>query len=146
MRTFSKLLLLAVLLNVIRYVLGFPIEAFLIFDGMAESMLSSSAYFKNDFLASDWAASYFYNFMMWFVCVWLFHIARPDLRGSDLLKSVRLFGILFLFFASVSAIYMNHYSHPKEFYYYSIADGLIVFAIVGAANGILYKYFFKNKI
>jgi hypothetical protein len=51
---------------------------------------------------------------------------------------------MFLFFASVSAVYMNHYSHPKDFYIYNILDGLVVFPIVAVANGLLYPRFFRG--
>ena len=145
MRTFFKLLVLVIILNVIRYVAGFPIEAWLFFDGMGGAMERSSSYFNFSFTAFDWATSYFYNFVMWFVCVWVFHLVRPAVTGHSVVKSLKVFGILFLFFASVSAIYMNHYSHPKDFYFYSIADASVVFALVGLANGLLYKYFFKNE-
>lgn len=145
MRTFFKLLVLVIILNVVRYVLGFPIEAWLFFDGMGGAMEQSAAYFTSSFTTFDWVTSYFYNFVMWFVCAWIFHIARPAMTGHDIVKSLKIFGVLFFFFASVSAIYMNHYSHPKDFYLYSIADASVVFALVGLANGSLYKYFFKNE-
>lgn len=146
MKTFFKLLVLVIILNIIRYLAGFPLEAWLIFDGMSVAIERSPLYFNSSFTAFDWATSYFYNFMMWFVCVWIFHVAHPAMKGHDVRKSLKIFGILFLFFASISAIYMNHYSHPKEFYLYCIGDSFIVYTLVGAANGLLYKYFFKNEI
>lgn len=51
-----------------------------------------------------------------------------------------------LTFASISAIDMNHYSHPKEFYLYSFFDALLVFPIVAVATGLLYPIFFKQEI
>jgi hypothetical protein len=34
---------------------------------------------------------------------------------------------------------MNHYSHPKDFYFWIILDGLLVYALVAAGNGLLYR-------
>lgn len=144
MKTFFKLMALVLLLNVIRYVAGFPLEEWLLFDRMGSAMKISAAYFNSSFTVFDWITSYSYNFVMWFACVWIFHFAHPSMTGHAVIKSLKIFGILFLFFASVSAIYMNHYSHPKDFYLYSIADGLIVFVLVGTMNGFLYKYFFEK--
>ena len=36
---------------------------------------------------------------------------------------------------------MNHYSHPKDFYFFNVLDALIVFTIVAVANGLLYPRF-----
>lgn len=135
----ARFLGLVLVLNVIRYVGGFVFEPFLIFPGLMGAMEQSAEYFRTEFQAFDWMTSYFYNFMMWLCCAWVYHLVRPNLRGSDLVASLKIFGILWISFASVSAIYMNHYSHPRDFYFWNVLDGLLVFALVGIANGLLYR-------
>lgn len=137
-----RFLALVVILNLLRYVIGGTlIEPFTIFPGLAASMEESASYFRNEFETFDWATSFFYNFMMWLVCVWVFHLMRPVIKGSDLVASFKVFGILCLFFASISAILMNHYSHPKDFYFWIILDGVLMYALVAAGNGLLYRRF-----
>jgi arginine exporter protein ArgO len=58
-------------------------------------------------------------------------------KRSDLVASLKTFALGWLFFASVSAIYMNHYSHPKDFYLWNILDAVLAFLIVAVANGLL---------
>lgn len=146
MKTLLKLVALTLVLNVVRYTVGFPLEQWLIFDGMAGVMQNDVSYFNSGFTTTDWITSYFYNFTMWFVSVVLFHLLRPVLSGHDVVRSLKVFGLCFLFFASVSAIYMNHYSHSRLFYAYSIADALVVYTLVGTANGLCYRYFFKFEV
>lgn len=143
MKTFAKMLGLVILLNIIRYVVGGPIEMFLIGSKLFGAMDQSASYFNTEFSTVDWITSYFYNFVMWFTIAWLFHLLKPVLRGSFVVTSLKVFGMGFLFFASVSAIYMNHYSHPRDFYLYSLLDALIIFPLVGLANGLLYPRFFR---
>jgi len=138
--TVIKLLLLVVVLNVIRYVAGFPLEMVFIFEPLSGAMEESTC-FNTNFTTFDWSTSFFYNFMMWLSITWLFYIAEGGLQGAYVLKSLKLYGVAWLFFASLSAVYMNHYAHPKTFYFINILDGLIVFAIVAVANGILYPLF-----
>ena len=133
-----RFLLLVVVLNVIRYLVGGLVEAPLIMPYLFGAMQESTAYFNTDFATLDWMTSYFYNFMMWLTVVWLFYLLHPVLSGHMIVKSLKVFGMGWLFFASVSAIYMNHYSHPKAFYFWNILDAVIVFTIVAIANGLLY--------
>ena len=79
--------------------------------------------------------------MMWFSITLLFYVAEQGLGGGYVLRSLKLYGIAWLFFASLSAVYMNHYSHPIDFYVFNILDALIVFPIVAVANGLLYPRF-----
>ena len=134
-----RFLALVVLLNVIRYVGGWAFEPFIIFPGLMGAMEENAGYFNTAFTTFDWVTSYSYNFAMWLVCVWVFHLLRPAIRGSDIVASLKVFGIMWLFFAAVSAIYMNHYSHPKDFYVWNVLDGLLVYALVAIANGLLYR-------
>jgi len=130
-----------VVLNVIRYVVGAVTEPALIFPGLFGAMESASSYFNTSFSRLDWITSYFYNFAVWLTCVWVFHLMRPALHGNDVVASLKAFGLMWLYFASVSAVYMNHYSHSKTFYGWNIADALMMFTVVAIANGLLYRKF-----
>jgi len=59
-------------------------------------------------------------------------------------KSLKAFGLSLLFFVSVSAIYMNHYSHSKWFYFWNCLDAIIVLGIVAVAGGLIYPRLFKE--
>ena len=134
-----RFLALVIILNVLRYVGGSLLELPIIFPGLSAATEESASYFNAEFSTFDWVTSFFYNFMMWLVCVWVFHLMRPALKGSDLIASFKAFGIMCLFFASISAILMNHYSHPKDFYFWIILDGVLMYALVAACNGLLYR-------
>jgi len=137
--TLLRFLLLVVLVNVVRYLVAPLLEGPLIFPGLFEAMEASSDYFNTAFGRWDWITSYAYNFAMWAVAVWLFHLLRPVVEGSDVTASLKVFALLWLMFAAVSAVYMNHYSHPRAFYVWNILDGIIAFGLVGLANGLLYR-------
>ena len=81
--------------------------------------------------------SYFYNFMMWLSIVWVFHWMHPVLGGNMVVRSLKVFGIMLLFFASLAAVLMNHYQ-ARQFHALIILDGVIVFPIIGVLNGLLY--------
>ncbi len=135
-----RFLALVVILNLLRYIVGGAlVEPFTIFPGLTASMEESPSYFNAEFATFDWVTSFFYNFMMWLICVWVFHLMRPAIRGSDLVASLKIFGIMCIFFASISAILMNHYSHPKDFYFWIILDGVLMYALVAVCNGLLYR-------
>jgi hypothetical protein len=38
---------------------------------------------------------------------------------------------------------LNHYSHPKAFYFWNCLDALITLAVAAVVNGLLYPVFFK---
>ncbi|HEY4611922.1 MAG TPA: hypothetical protein VII11_02955 [Bacteroidota bacterium] len=144
MITVLKFLALVILLNVIRYAYAFlPLEQFAAAP-MFSVMGENPSYFNSDFTTMDWVTSFFYNFMMWLTCTWVFMLMQPQLKGHMIVRALKVYGLMFLMFASISAIYMNHYSHPKEFYYYSILDSLLVFPIVAVATGLLWPLFFKG--
>jgi hypothetical protein len=144
MATFLRLLVLIVILNVIRYLVAGPIETFLILPSLFGQMEANPGYFNNTFTAVDWVTSYFYNFMMWACAAWAFHIMQPALKGGWYAKSYKAFGLTWLFFASVSAIYMNHYSHSKAFYVFNVLDAVIAFFVVAVANAYLYPRIVKT--
>jgi hypothetical protein len=134
-----RFLSLVVILNVIRYAVGAIVEPILIFPGLFGAMESDASYFNTTFTQLDWVTSFFYNFVVWLCCVWAFHHMRPAFRGNDVVASLKSFALMWVFFASVSAVYMNHYSHGKAFYAWNIADALLMFAVVAIGNGLLYR-------
>jgi hypothetical protein len=133
-----RFLLLVFLLNIARYLLAMPLEMLFIFDPLFGIMAEHKTYFNTSYTTTDWITSYLYNFMMWFTAALVFHLVHPVLNGSWLHKSLKSFGLMYLFFASVSAIHMNHYSHPKTFYIWILLDAVIAFGIVAIANALLY--------
>lgn len=145
MKTFLKFILLVVILNVVRYLIGGPIEGVTIMEPMHEVMPKYPDTFDTEFSSSDFALSFFYNFVMWLTATWVFHIAHPVVSGNFIVKSFKIFGLMCLFFISLAAIYMNHYVDPiKKFYLFSMLDAVIVFAIVALANGLIYPRLFKT--
>ncbi len=143
MKTVFKFLLLVVLLNVIRYLIGGMIEQHTIMLPMHQPIAEFPACFNNNFTEYDWGTSFFFNFMLWLAVTWLFHLTWPALQGSFLLRSLTIFGICCLFFISLAAVYMNHYPEGiRTFYRYSILDALILFPLLGVANGLLYPLLF----
>ena len=134
-----RFLLLVLLLNVIRYVVTPLLETPFVFPRLFAAMEASPEYFNQDFTTWDWVTSYAYNFVMWSVTVGLFHLQRPVLSGGDVTASFKSFSLVWILFAAVSGIYMNHYSHPPNFYGWNILDALLAFGLVALANGILYR-------
>ena len=139
MKTFLRFLLLVVILNVLRYGIAGLIEGPLIMPSLTGVMEAHPDVFIAEFTTLDWVTSFVYNFVMWLVVVWIYHLAQANLAGSDIVKSLKVFGIAWLFFASVSLIYMNHYGVGREFYHWNILDGVIAYTVVGLANGLLYR-------
>ena len=147
MKTLLKFLLLVVILNVVRYLVGGPIEAIFVVEGMHGVMPQFPSAFNLDFSGTDFAISFFYNFMLWFAAAAVFYVAYPALKGHFVVRSLKVFGLMLLFFISLAAIYMNHYVDAvKTFYLYSMLDALILFPIVGIANGLIFPKLFRNEI
>ena len=141
-----KLILVCVLLNLVRYfVIGFA-EGLVIMRPLGTAMQESISYFNTDFQTIDWVTSYFYNFVMWFTITYAFHRTHPALQGPLVVRSLKVYGFFFIVFASISAIYMNHYSHPKDFYFYNILDAALVFPLVALANAYLYPLLFRPAV
>jgi hypothetical protein len=141
-----RLLALTVVLNVIRYVVGGPIEAVTIAEPMHAVMPEYPQVFDVAFTSRDIAVSLGYNFAMWLTAGVVFHLLHPVLRGHMVLRSLQSYGLMALFFCSVAAVYMNHYQDPiKPFYLWSMVDAVIVFTLVGLANGLLYPLFFRRR-
>ncbi|MEX2570888.1 MAG: hypothetical protein WD737_06250 [Gemmatimonadota bacterium] len=138
MQTALRLFALILALNVIRYVVAGPLEQMTVLPPLFTAMAESPDYFNNSFSTVDWVTSFLYNGAMWGIAVLVFHSIHPQLPGGWLAKSVQSYGLLCLFFLSVSAIYMNHYSHPNSFYLYNMGSAVIAFGVVAVANTILY--------
>lgn len=140
-----KLIALTVVLNLARYfVIGF-VEEIVIFENLGAAMAASPSYFNLKFTAADWLTSYLYNFVMWLMVTVFFHKTHPFLRGNMILKSLKVYIPTLVVFLSISAIFMNHYSHPKDFYLYSMLDAVIVFPLVAVANGLLYPFLVRPE-
>lgn len=139
MKTILRFLTLVVILNIIRYVIAGLIEGPLIMPSLMGVMEAHPNVFTAEFSTLDWVTSFTYNFVMWLVVVWVYHLAHSNLSGSDVIRSLKIFGIAWLFFASLSLIYMNHYGVGREFYLWNILDGIIAYSVVGVANGLLYR-------
>lgn len=145
MTTFLKLLVLALLLNVVRYFVGGPIEAVTIMESMHRVMPDYPDIFDNEFSNADFARSLGYNFVMWFSALLGFHLMAPAIKANMLVKSFAGFGVMCLFFISLAAVYMNHYTAAlKPFYIWSMVDAIIVFSVVALANAFLYPLFFRT--
>lgn len=135
--TALRLLLLTLLLNVVRYTLGAIIEIPVVAP-LFSVMGDNPEYFDTSFTTWDRATSYFYNFCVWFAAVVAFHVMHPSLRGGWLARSLQAWGLMWFFFAAVSAVYMNHYAHPKSFYGWNVLDALLMFGLLAFANALLY--------
>lgn len=143
MKKIGKFLLLVLLLNLVRYLIGGPLEALLLMEPMHAVMPQYPQVFHTDFSNLDFAVSLGYNFMMWLTATWVFYLAQPALTGSMMIRSLKVFGLMGLFFISLAAIYMNHYTPDiQTFYLYSMLDAVILFPIVGVANGLLFPRIF----
>lgn len=140
-----KLVFLCVILNLIRYyVIGF-VEGLVIMGPLFSAMEKNISYFNTNFQTIDWITSYFYNFMMWMSITVAFHKVQSFMSGPMIIKSLKVYGFFVVVFASISAIYMNHYSHSKDFYLYSILDAVLVYALMALANGLLYPRLFRSR-
>ena len=128
---------LVVLLNVARYVVGFAAIP-LVTHRMFGVMEAHPDVFNMEFTTADWVTSFSYNFVLWLAAAWGYHLMRPTLKGGEIARSFKAFGLFWLFFAALSAIYMNHYAHPRMFYMASIGDAVFAFAAVALANGLFY--------
>lgn len=147
MKTVLKFLGLVLLLNIVRYFIGGPIEALVLMEEMHAVIPQYPEVFDTDFSTRNFIISLFYNFMMWLTATWVFYIAHPQVKGNFIIKSLKIFGLMGLFFVSLAAVYMNHYTADiKTFYLYSMLDAVILFPLVGVANGLLFPKLFKQEI
>lgn len=146
MKTTAKLAALVLLLNVVRYLVGGPLEAWTIMEPMHRPMTLYPEVFDTDFSTADFTISLFYNYMLWFWTVVAFHLLYPVLRGSIWVRSLKSYALMGAFFCSLAAVYMNHYTADvKSFYLWSIVDALILFPLVALANALLYPWFFPER-
>lgn len=139
--------MLVLLLNLVRYLIGGPLEALFVVENMHAVIPQFPEVFDNDFSNTDFVISLGYNFMLWLTATWMFYLAHPALKGNYIIKSLKVFGLMGLFFVSLAAVYMNHYTDAvKPFYLYSMLDAVILFPIVGVANGVLFPRFLKDEV
>ena len=144
-RTIVRLALLVLVLNLIRYLVGGPIEGATIMEPMHRVMPEHPGVFDNDFTAADFATSLGYNYVMWFAVALGFHFMHPSLRGGWIVRSLKAHAVMCLFFVGLAAVYMNHYADSiKPFYVWSMVDAVIIFTLVGFATGLLYPRFFRG--
>ncbi len=140
---YLKLFVYTILLNILRYFPGGWIEMYTIFDPMHQPMEDYPDCFG--FTENDLPASFAYNFLLWLSVVLIFHIAHKSLSGGMIFRSLIVFGLCCLFFVSIAAIYMNHYTLGiRSFYLYSMLDAVLLFSFLGLVNGWLYPVFFKK--
>ncbi len=145
--TFLKFFGLVLILNLVRYVAGGPIEAVVLMEPMHAMMPRYPEVFDTDFSNTDFAVSLFYNFMMWLTAAWVFYLTHKALKGNYIIRSLKVFGLMGLFFISLAAVYMNHYTADiKTFYLYSMLDAVILFPLVGLANGLLFPRIFRREL
>jgi len=143
--TLAKLLALTVALNIVRYVVGGVIEGITIMEPMHTPMAAYPEIFK-DFGAADFALGFLFNFAMWFAAVLAVHLMWPALKGSAMVRAFKGYATMWLFFASLAAVYMNHYlAGVQLFYRWSIVDGMILFPLVALAHGFFYPMLFKGR-
>jgi hypothetical protein len=146
MKTIGRLALLVLLLNVIRYLVGGPLEAVTIMEPMHRVMPLYPDVFDTDFTSTDFTISLIYNYMMWFWATVAFHFMHPRLSGPMWVRSLKSYLIMAAFFWSLAAVYMNHYvADIKPFYFWSMIDALILFPLIGLANAIFYPRFFPQR-
>jgi hypothetical protein len=144
MKPMLKFLVLVVLLNLARYLLGWLPEGWWVLPGMFGVMEKFPESFNVNFSSQDFAVSLFYNFMLWLSAAWIFHVAHANVRGNFVVRSLKVYGIIWLFFISLSAVYMNHFvDRVKPFYLYSMLDAIVLFPIIALANGLLYPRLFR---
>ncbi len=146
MKTTAKIFALVVLLNLVRYFVGGPIEAATIMEPMHSVMPEYPEVFDNDFSSTDFMISLAYNFALWFFATLACHLMMPSLPGPIWVRSLTGFALMAAFFCSLAAVYMNHYTDVfRPFYAWSMIDALIVFSLVGLANGLLYPLLFREE-
>lgn len=147
MITVLKLLGLTLILNLVRYFVGGPIEAMVLMEPMHRAMPLYPDVWNNEFGSTDFVVSLGFNFALWFAVVLNFHLMASALKGPALARSFIGFGIAGAIFISLAAVYMNHFiAESRAFFAWSIVDALILFPILALANGLLYPLLFKNRI
>ena len=143
MRRILKFLFLVVLLCVVRFAIGWPLEHFLVHDRLSSVMESDYDIFNWQFSAWNWVVHFFLDFMTWFLISLLYVKMEPVVHGHPIRKSLKVYGVMFLFFSTSSFVYMNHFSRPGDFFVYTMLDRLLLFTVVAVANGLIHPWIFK---
>jgi hypothetical protein len=145
LRRILKTILLAVLLTAVRYAIGLPVEWFLIYDKLNSVMTQGRELFNVEFTPIEQLYSVAYNFLGWLLITILYVKIEPIVHGHPIRKSLKVYGVMYMYFVSVSAIYMLRYNHPSDFYLFMMLDRLLLFPIVAVANGILHPRLFRPQ-
>ncbi len=144
--TVFKLILITLILNIVRYFVGGPIEGIVLMSAMHQAMPLYPEVWDNDFSTRDFVISLGYNFALWFAVVLNFHLMAPGLKGPMLLRSFISFGVSGFIFISLAAVYMNHFiAESRAFFAWSIVDALILFPLLALANSLVYPLIFENS-
>ena len=133
----ARLLVLTIVLNIVRYAAAPLIEGPLL-TRLFAVMEAYPQHFRTAFDQVDLITSYLYNFGVWFAAVVVFHFMHRSVRGGWLRRSVAVWAVMWLSFASVSAVYMNHYSHSRSFYGWVVGHALLMHLLLAGANAVLY--------
>jgi hypothetical protein len=144
MRRILKFLLLVFLLNSVRYAIGWPLERLLIQERLSAVTEGSPDIFNGAFGPWEWAIYFLANFMTWFLISVIYVKIEPQVHGSPMRKSFKVYGVMFLYFVAVSVTYMNQYSHPSDFYVWNILDRMLIFPIMAVTNGLIYPRLFHG--
>lgn len=145
LRTALKLLLLTLVLNLVRYLVGGPIEAAVLAEPMHRAMALYPEVWNSEFSGTDFLVSLGYNFALWFVVVVQVHLMRESLPGPGIVRSLLGFGLAMLAFMALAAVYMNHFvAESRAFFAWSVVDALILFPLLGLAHGLLHPLLFRG--
>lgn len=143
MRRILKVFLLVFLLNSVRYAVGWPLERLFMREKLHAAMQDAGDIFNLQPTPWNWAAFFFVNFLIWFLITVVYVKIEPVVHGHPIRKSLKVYGVMFLFFVAISALYMNQYNHPGDFYVYHILDGMLIFPLVAVANGLIHPRLFR---
>jgi hypothetical protein len=146
LRRVLKILLLAVLLTGVRYAIGYPLEIFLIQDKLRAVMSTDSDLFHVEFSPLEQVYSMAYNFLGWLMITVIYVKIEPLVHGHPIRRSLKVYAVMYMYFVSVSAIYMLRYARPTDFYIYFMLDRLLLFPLLAVANGILHPWLFRSHV
>ena len=144
MRRILKFLLLVFLLNSVCYAIGWPLERLLIQERLSAVIEGSPEIFNVVNSPWEWAVYFFANFMAWFMISVIYVKIEPQVHGHPIRKSLKVYGVMFLYFVAISAAYMNQYNHPSDFYVWNILDRMLIFPIMAVTNGLIHPRLFHG--
>jgi hypothetical protein len=143
MRRILKFSFLLALLCAVRFAIGWPLERLLLHERLTSVIETNYDLFNWQFTTWNWFVHFFLDFMTWFLITLLYVKIEPVVHGHPIRKSLKVYGVMFLFFSTSSAVYMNQYSRTGEFFLYTILDRLLLFGILAVANGLIHPWVFR---